>query len=414
LTRRNCAGKWIEMADYYPLLSRAIVNLGESAGPDVRRAIYDRARTTLRSQLEGMDPPLPHGQIERERAQLEAVIARLEIEARARMRPATQPPLRYTQTSDEGARDAPSHGSTDGADDTVETVPGAPRARHGALPRDEAEERQSQFEPQERPRRLALPRLPAIDWKIASLAAAALVVIAALAGLAYTFRDQIDPVRRQQAEQAAANPGPPQATPDAKISSRLGAPTAPAAAPDPSQQIAVAQRATLFIEVPGSTDQVPRTVAGRVVWSFDNLPSKPGQPLDPAFVGTIEIPDAGMSLKLQMTRNRDGTLPASYLIGMIFTTKDSTVKEIAPVLMKTDESERGAPLIGIQQSLGPNLFVMALSAADADIAKNFDLLSKRGWVEVQFRLADQRRGALVFEKGIAGDRALLTATDAWK
>jgi hypothetical protein len=176
----------------------------------------------------------------------------------------------------------------------------------------------------------------------------------------------------------------------------------------------VAQRATLFIEVPGAADQVPRTVAGRVVWSFENLPSSPGQPLDPALVGLVDIPDAGISLRLQMIRNRDGTLPASYLVGLVFTTKDSNVKEIAPVLMKMDESERGAPLIGIQQPLGPNLFVMALSAADADVAKNFDLLSKRGWVEVQFRLADQRRGAIVFEKGIAGDRALLTAIDAWR
>ena len=264
-------------------------------------------------------------------------------------------------------------------------------------------------------RPFALPRLPTIDWRIAALGVAAVLVIGALAGLAYAFRDQVDPVRRQQAEQAAANPAAPQAAPDAKISSRLGGPAAaPAAAPEPSPRIAVAQRATLFIEVPGATDQVPRTVAGRVVWSFENLPSKPGQPLDPAFVGAVDVPDAGISLRLQMTRNRDGSLPASYLIGLIFTTKDSNVKEITPVLMKTDESERGAPLIGIHQPLGPNLFVMALSAADADVAKNFELLTKRGWIEVQFRLADQRRGALVFEKGIAGDRALLAAIDAWK
>jgi len=166
--------------------------------------------------------------------------------------------------------------------------------------------------------------------------------------------------------------------------------------------------------VPGATDQVPRTVAGRVVWNFENLPGKPGQPLDPALVGTVQVPDAGISLKLQMTRNREASLPASYLIGLVFTTKDSNAKEIAPVLMKSDESDRGVPLIGIQQPLGPNLFVMALSSADNDIARNFDLLTKRGWIEVQFRLADQRRAALVFEKGLAGDRALLAAIDAWK
>ncbi|MFI5011448.1 MAG: hypothetical protein ACHQAY_03780 [Hyphomicrobiales bacterium] len=398
------------MADYYPLLSRAIVNLGDSAGPDVRRAIYDRARTTLRSQLEAADPPLPHDQIERERAQLEAVIARLEIEARARTKPSRQPPLRYTQPLERSEDQSASQPeATAGA---VEPVPGAPQARERETASDHVTEPPARLDPPAKPG--AAARLPTIDWRIAALVVAAVLVVGTLAGLAYAFRDQVDPVRREEAEQAAANPAAPQAAPDTKLSARLGAPAPAAVAPDTAPRIAVAQRATLFIEVPGAADQVPRTVAGRVVWSFDNLPSKPGQPLDPALVGSVEIPDAGITLKMQMTRNRDASLPASYLVGLIFTTKDSNVKDIAPVLMKADESERGTPLIGIQQPLGPNLFVMALSAADADIAKNFDLLTKRGWVEVQFRLADQRRGAIVFEKGIAGDRALLTAIDAWK
>jgi hypothetical protein len=416
------------MVDYYPLLSRAIVNLGESAGPDVRRAIYDRARTTLRSQLEEVDPPLPQDQIERERAQLEAVIARLEIEARARSKPATQAPLRYRRSTPERGRAHEDHRADDGSTDTVEPVPEMPHDfQHGLDPEEEGDPHgplEGASKPARPPR-----RLPFIDWRIAALAVAVVLVTGTLAGLAYVLRDQVDPARREQAEQAAAaSPvaAPRAAEPEAKNSARLGGSAsplaaAPAAAPSPkpvpaanSPQIAVAQRATLFIEVPGAADQVPRTVAGRVVWSFENLPSSPGQPLDPALVGLVDIPDAGISLRLQMIRNRDGTLPASYLVGLVFTTKDSNVKEIAPVLMKMDESERGAPLIGIQQPLGPNLFVMALSAADADVAKNFDLLSKRGWVEVQFRLADQRRGAIVFEKGIAGDRALLTAIDAWR
>jgi hypothetical protein len=418
------------MADYYPLLSRAIVNLGDAAGPDMRRAIYDKARTTLRAQLEAIDPPLPPDHIERERAQLEAVIARLEIEARARSRPATQPPLRYAQPAADGQavdddhadhdphqdHEHPAeheHGEPDPARHEPAKAAAAAYAHDHAGTDESAATRHAQVTPPSRPAR----RLRTINWRIAGIGVAAVVVIAALAGLAYTYRDQVDPARREQAEQAAANPtAHAQALPDAKIAERLGGPATPAAASasDNSQQIPVAQRATLFIEVPGATDQVPRTVAGRVVWSFENLPGKPGQPLDPALVGTVQVPDAGITLKLQMTRNREASLPASYLIGLVFTTKDSNAKEIAPVLMKSDESDRGVPLIGIQQPLGPNLFVMALSSADNDIARNFELLTKRGWIEVQFRLADQRRAALVFEKGLAGDRALLAAIDAWK
>ena len=420
------------MIDYYPLLSRAIVNLGETAGPDVRRAIYDRARTTLRAQLEEMEPPLPQDQIERERAQLEAVIARLEMEARARSKPATKPPLRYQRAARAHGHGGTHHEEGEFSADTIEHVPDEPQERDD-VPRYEsattshANANTSDMDPPSKRRRRF------INWRIAAVVVVAALITGTLAGLAYVMRDQVDPARREQVEQAAANPvAAAPAEPEAKNTARLGGPAAPAAPapalapatkaaaavpatiPDSAHPLAVAQRATLFIEVPGATDQVPRTVAGRVVWSFENLPSSPGQPLDPALVGAVDVPDAGISLRMQMVRNHDGSLPASHLLGLVFTTKDANVKEIAPVLMKTDESERGAPLIGIQQPLGPNLFVMALSAADADIAKNFELLTKRGWVEVQFRLADQRRGALVFEKGIAGDRALLTAIDAWK
>ena len=426
------------MIDYYPLLSRAIVNLGETAGPDVRRAIYDRARATLRSQLEAMDPPLAHDQIERERAQLEAVVARLEMEARARAKPATKLPLRYQKTARSRRRDEGRHEDHGALADVIEHVPDAPHEHDDEFHYGETNSPDGVASSDVRST-AGQRRWRLLDWRIAVLTVIAVLVTGTLAGLAYVMRDQIDPARREQAEQAAANPVATRpAEPEAKNAARLGGPPpspAPlptatpittAAAPQPttppqppgsadsSQAIPVAQRATLFIEVPGATDQVPRTVAGRVVWTFDHLPSSPGQPLDPALVGVVDVPDAGIKLRMQMVRNHDGSLPASHLLGLVFTTRDSNVKEIAPVLMKADESERGAPLIGIQQSLGPNLFVMALSASDADVAKNFDLLTKRGWVEVQFRLADQRRGAIVFEKGIAGDRALLTAIDAWK
>ena len=417
------------MIDYYPLLSRAIVNLGESAGPDVRRAIYDRARTTLRSQLEEIDPPLPQDQIERERAQLEAVISRLEMEARARLKPATKLPLRHLRST-QGAQE---HGDeSEVSADTIEPVPDAPHESDDGFHHDEASGSHGLAEA---PRSSGGRRRSFADWRIVALGVAAVLIIGTLAGLAYVMRDQVDPARREQVEQAAAA-NPVAARPaeqEAKNTARLGGPASPpapaparapatttsaatstAAVPNSSPQIPVAQRATLFLEVAGGTDQAPRTVAGRVIWSFENLPSNPGQPLDPALVGVVEVPDAGIALRMQVTRNHDGSLPASHLVGLVFTTKDSTVKEISPVLMKTDETDRGTALAGIQQPLGPNLFVMALSAADADAAKNFDLLTKREWVEIQFRLADQRRGALVFDKGVAGDRALLTAIDAWK
>ena len=176
------------------------------------------------------------------------------------------------------------------------------------------------------PRGCAFPR---IDWRVLALAAIAIVVVGSLAGLAYVFRDQVDPARREQAEQAANNPEPTPQSPDAKIGTRLGGAPAPAisrssreACCDPARRGPATcglQRATLFMEVPGAADQ--STVAGRVIWRFANLPGKPGQPLDPALVGSVEIPDAGITMRLQITHNRDESLPASYLIGLVFTTE---------------------------------------------------------------------------------------------
>jgi hypothetical protein len=43
------------MADYYPLIAKAVV--GQSSG-EARRAMYERARSALVAQLRGVEPAL--------------------------------------------------------------------------------------------------------------------------------------------------------------------------------------------------------------------------------------------------------------------------------------------------------------------------------------------------------------------
>jgi len=45
------------MADYYPLISRAVAGLEKNSGEN-RRALYERARKALVDQLRGVQPPL--------------------------------------------------------------------------------------------------------------------------------------------------------------------------------------------------------------------------------------------------------------------------------------------------------------------------------------------------------------------
>ena len=67
------------MADYYPLLAKAVAGLPDST-VELRRAIYERARGALFGQLRILDPPVPEEAIEREAQALEVAIARLETE----------------------------------------------------------------------------------------------------------------------------------------------------------------------------------------------------------------------------------------------------------------------------------------------------------------------------------------------
>src|SRR5882672_6479244 len=69
------------MADYYPLVAKAVAGLEKNTG-EGRRALYERARTALVAQLRGMnDPPLTEAEITRERLALEEAIRKVEVEA---------------------------------------------------------------------------------------------------------------------------------------------------------------------------------------------------------------------------------------------------------------------------------------------------------------------------------------------
>ncbi len=112
------------MADYYPLIARAIAGLDPSASGETRRALYERARTALIGQLRGVQPALSEAEITRERLALEDAVRRVEADAAKRARPDAQrpsapPPVR---------RDAPRSG--DALRDSVRS----PRPPLGPLP----------------------------------------------------------------------------------------------------------------------------------------------------------------------------------------------------------------------------------------------------------------------------------------
>src|SRR3954470_21513612 len=80
------------MADYHPLIARAVAGLDKNTGEN-RRALYERAGVALVAQLRGVAPPLDESEITRERLALEEAIRKVEAEAARQAREMARPNL---------------------------------------------------------------------------------------------------------------------------------------------------------------------------------------------------------------------------------------------------------------------------------------------------------------------------------
>jgi hypothetical protein len=101
------------MADYYPLIARAIAGLDANASGEQRRALYERARAALIAQLRGVTPPLNESEITRERLTLEEAIRKVEQEAAQRARGARADS--FARRGGDALKGAAARGSVSGA-----------------------------------------------------------------------------------------------------------------------------------------------------------------------------------------------------------------------------------------------------------------------------------------------------------
>jgi hypothetical protein len=120
------------MADYYPLIARAIAALDPNAPGESRRALYERARTALIAQLRSVQPPLSESEITRERLSLEEAVRKVESEAAQRAREASRPPGAARSGSGDAFRRA-SNRAAEGAPPPA-PPPGPPRTRPAPMP----------------------------------------------------------------------------------------------------------------------------------------------------------------------------------------------------------------------------------------------------------------------------------------
>ena len=144
------------MADYYPLIARAIAGLDPSAPGESRRALYERARSALIAQLRSVQPPLSESEITRERLSLEEAVRKVESEAAQRARDASRPAGAARSSSGDAFRRANARPPESGSASLDSPAPNSPtlRPRPPAPPSRDARPPLGQDDPQRSARNL--------------------------------------------------------------------------------------------------------------------------------------------------------------------------------------------------------------------------------------------------------------------
>ncbi len=380
------------MADFFPLISRAVKLLPQTAGFDDRNAIYNKARAALERQLRVAQPALSDDAIAKELGALEASIAQVEqgfapqdLDTVQALNPAV---------NNKPAAPAPINDRLNDIRPTLTVVESTPNSA-----------KQKELKPK----------------KISLVLAAGLPIILGLIGvfgiLAYKNKlnpDDFKPV--QQAQVVAKPAGKPanleqqESRPQELINQELI-----------NQEtiyqktIPVAVRASLYVENP-TNPQLKAEQRGAIIWRLENNGGDQSGSAPQTIHGTMEFPDAKLNAEFVLSRNLDASFPASHTIMLRFlpTALDAkTVKTIALPELRADSLEKGPVLQAVKAPDADNTFLIALLNTEPFMSTNIDLLKKPGWIFFELRFNDGKRAELVFEKGAAGERVFDEAFAAW-
>lgn len=96
------------MADYYPLIARAVSGLEKNTG-EARRALYERARSALVAQLRSSTPPMSESEVTKERLALEEAIRRVEADTARKIKTEAQSATIAAAPSSPAAPAFPAH-----------------------------------------------------------------------------------------------------------------------------------------------------------------------------------------------------------------------------------------------------------------------------------------------------------------
>lgn len=463
------------MADYYPLLNRAIAGLADRPDAD-RHAIYGRARDALERQLRGFEPALEEEAIRLELDALEATIARIEAERAA---PATpEPPPSITGPSPYKAvrptvDDLPPKAEM--TDDPSYTPPGTVKpdmAMMPAPPEPESPALQDAPEPEAAPtvetsplpseapaeinspvgdlaedppaiQPMLRPRMPSRREGDSAGSRKPLALFAGVAIAAMMVMGLVAVTHKNKPDRPVGPPviAAPDSTQDAsKTEGRLASSDAPAkppeakdvaqaspppAKPDASKTTPPTQETRPPTPPPATVSNTnrafmvlevagasPNQFEGKTTWTYGPDPALKGQK---SLRAAIDFPAGALSVDFSIAPNTDAGINASHTVMVIFDAKSlDNVREMSAVEWRERESQMGTVLAGIVVPVQDNVFMIGLDKTEAALKRNLDLLRSQKWMVFEFRLANGRRGAILVEKGASGEKAIGDALTDWK
>ena len=229
----------------------------------------------------------------------------------------------------------------------------------------------------------------------------------------YHFVSHMRSKPTQTAQAPAAEPKFPGRVPQEQLPGQQQAPAAGTTTEQNAPQIA--QRVVLYEEDPNNPQG--RQFIGSAVWRTETV--SPGSGLAPELEvrADITIPERNMTVTWTLRRNTDQALPASHTIEIMFNLPPDFpgggIANVPGVLMKDSEQARGVPLAGLAVKVTNGFFLIGLSAVDADVQRNVQLLKDRPWFDIPIVYNNGGRAILALEKGPPGDRAFADAFAAW-
>src|SRR5579863_5810087 len=229
----------------------------------------------------------------------------------------------------------------------------------------------------------------------------------------YHFVSQMRAKPTPTAQTPAPEPKSAERVPQEQLPGQQAQP--PAGSTNQQNAPTVAQRVVLYEEDPNNPQG--KQYVGSAIWRTETV--SPGSGLAPELEvrADITIPDKNMTVTWTLRRNTDQALPASHTIEIMFNLPPDFagggIANVPGVLMKDSEQARGIPLAGLAVKVTNGFFLIGLSAVDADVQRNIQLLKERPWFDIPIVYNNGGRAILAMEKGPPGDRAFADAFAAW-